>query len=114
MRPIDVGRARTITARLREAGDTPAADVLEQLLDERALLYRSIDFVPTNPADPEAVQVADFARSYLRILAGPDDQGPWPRELAGYHGTCPNCGRTLARPGATSCAGCLWTDAVLT
>ncbi|HSH45178.1 MAG TPA: hypothetical protein VK966_04955 [Longimicrobiales bacterium] len=39
---VDHGRARFIAGRLRDAGDTPAAELIEQLLAEREqLLFRA-------------------------------------------------------------------------
>lgn len=67
---LDHAWARRIVDRLREAGDTPAADVIERLLDEREQIFGAITFEPTWENDEEASQAARYATYFLHRYGG--------------------------------------------
>lgn len=70
MKRIDHGRARFIARRLREAGDTPAAELIDDLIRERELIFGSISFVPANAGDEEAERLAEHARKLVMWWGG--------------------------------------------
>lgn len=66
---IDVRRAKRIAERLRESGDTPAAELIEQLIHERTVIMDvargTLEFEPAgHPA-------ARAAAATLRFLTSP-------------------------------------------